>query len=75
MRYIFDEFVKYGSDEFADMAEFDRVAYNVCQIKEPATIKETFTSDHGKQWKATADLEFEALRDNQTWELVDLPDG
>ena len=75
MRYIFDEFVKYGSDEFADMAEFDHVAYNVCQIKEPATIKEALTSDHGKQWKATADLEFEALRDNQTWELVDLPDG
>ena len=46
----------------------------VCQIKEPATIKETFTGDHGKQWKAAADLEFEALRDNQTWELVDLPD-
>ena len=75
MRYRFDEFVKYGSDEFADMAEFDHVAYNVCQIKEPATITEAFTSDHGKQWKATADLEFKALRDNQTWELVDLPDG
>ena len=68
--------MRYRFNGFADMAEFDHVAYSgVCQIKEPATTKETFTGDHGKQWKVAADLEFEALRDNQTWELVDLPDG
>ena len=32
MRYRFDEFTKYGSEEFADMAEVYHVAYSVCQI-------------------------------------------
>ena len=41
------------------IAEVDHVAYNVCQIKEPVTIKEVFAGEHGKQWKAAADLEFE----------------
>ena len=59
MIYGFDEFAKYRSEELADMAEVDHVAYNVCQIKEPAAIKETFASEHGKQWKAAANLDFE----------------
>lgn len=67
--------VRYGFDEFADMAGADHVACNVCQIKEPATIEEALTSEHGKQWKAAADSEFKSLITNETWELVDLPKG
>ena len=43
-----NEFDKYGSEEFGDLAEVDHVTYNVCQNKKPATIKEAFASEHGK---------------------------
>ena len=67
--------VRFGFDEFADVARADHVAFNVCQIEEPATIGEALSSEHSKQWKEAADSEFEALMDNETWELVDLPEG
>lgn len=67
--------VRYGLDEFADLAGVSHVAFNVCKIKEPTTIDEAFTSEHAEQWKEAADSEFKSLMDNNTWELVDLPEG
>ena len=39
---------------------------------EPKAIEETLASDHAK---AAADSEYESLKENRTWELVDLPQG
>ena len=58
--------IKFGFDEFADMARVDHAAFNVCQIKEPTTIEEALTSEHSKQWKEAADAEFKSLMDNET---------
>ena len=58
--------------EFADVARADHVAFNVYQIEEPSTIGVALYS---RQWKEDADSEFEALMDNEAWELVDLPEG
>jgi len=34
---------------------------------------EALTSEHGKQWKAATDSEYESLMKNDTWKLVKLP--
>ena len=74
--------VRYGIDEFADMAVEDAVedsvphfAYRACQIMEPQTMEEALSSDHAKEWKEAADSEYESLIENETWELVELPSG
>ena len=74
--------VRYGIDEFADMAVEDAVedsvphfAYRACQIVEPQTMEEALSSDHAKEWKEAADSEYESLIENETWELVELPSG
>ena len=70
--------VRYGFEEYADTAtgeQVHHVAYNVCQIAEPKTMKEALASDHAKEWKAAADSEYESLMQNETWELVELPRG
>ena len=67
--------VRFGVDEFADVARADHVAFNAYQIEEPSTIGEALSSEYSRQWKEDADSEFEALMDNEAWELVDLPEG
>ena len=42
---------------------------------EPKSLEEALTTDHAKQWKAAADLEYESLMKNETWTLVELPSG
>ena len=64
--------VRFWVDEFADVARADHVVY---QIEEPSMIGEALSSECSRQWKEDADSEFEALMDNETWELVDLPEG
>ena len=59
-------------NEYADTAKVNHVAYRACEIIEPNSIEEAFTSDHAKEWKITADSEYEALME---WELVKLPGG
>ena len=48
--------VRYGHDEYADSAtrthHVHHVAYNVCEIDEPSTMKEVMKSDHAKERKA-----------------------
>lgn len=44
--------VRYGLDEYADLAKEDQVchsAYHACQISEPLTIAEAFEGEHAKQ--------------------------
>ena len=71
--------VRYGLDEYADMAattdDIQHVACHVRQIEEPKSIEEALSSEFAKEWKVAADSEYESLIENQTWDLVELPDG
>ncbi len=71
--------VRYGLDEYADTATEEsivqHVAYNVCQVTEPRTMEEAVRSRQAKEWKKAADVEYRALIDNETWDLVKLPKG
>ena len=68
--------IRYGVDEYADMASEDVVCHNAlsaCQILEPSTFDEALAGSHAAEWKQAADLEYESLMSNNTWELVELP--
>ena len=70
--------VRFGIDEYADTVkepERVHVAYKAHQIPEPRSIAEALSSNFSKEWKEAADLEYKAILDNGTWELVELPDG
>ena len=44
-------------------------------INEPINIDETFSGEHSKEWKQATDSEFKSLIENDTWELVPMPEG
>lgn len=44
-------------------------------IAEPVTIKEAMSSPNSAEWKDAMSDEMNSLMENQTWTLVDLPDG
>ena len=73
--------VRYGVDEYVDTASCSatdqacHTAYYASQIVEPTTMKEAMASDYATEWKEAADLEYESLISNKTWELVELPVG
>ena len=54
---------------YTDMAFLGEVA------EDPESIKEALQSRLYKQWQEAADIEFQSLIDNSTWELVALPKG
>lgn len=58
--------IRYGIDEYVNKAQFE-------EIDEPATIDEALKGNHAKEWKEAAILEYSALMENNTWELVKLP--
>ena len=59
--------VRYGIDEFVDIAFLDEV-----QLEEPETIEKALKD---KYWKEAADSKYQSLIDNETWKLVKLPAG
>ena len=63
---------RFGYDEFADIVTVDHYA-NMCRVTEPITLKEALVSPNAKEWQEAADLEYESLLENETWDLVDLP--
>lgn len=70
--------IRFGFDEHADIVEphqhVDHMAYNVCQITEPRNMEEAMKGDQAKEWKAAANSEYRSLMENETWELVNLPE-
>ena len=65
--------VRFGVDEYADVLveeNVHHVVYQVCQIEEPTSMDEALKSKHAREWKIAADSEYQALIDNDTWELV-----
>ena len=67
--------VRFGIDEYADTAtaSIPHVAYVAHQIAEPNTMDEAFAGDLSNEWKEAADLEYDSLLQNETWDLVELP--
>ncbi len=43
------------------------------RVAEPGTLKEAMMSSNAKEWQEAADLEYESLMENETWDLVELP--
>jgi hypothetical protein len=44
-------------------------------IDEPKSVSEEIDSTEGKHWKDTMVEEMESLHKNETWDLVEIPDG
>ncbi|CAI7860938.1 unnamed protein product [Closterium sp. NIES-53] len=42
---------------------------------EPAIVEEALSGPQKEEWKAAMDAEFNCLIENETWELVELPEG
>ena len=64
---------RYGIDEFTNTANVAN--YRAAKIEEPKTIDDALNSDHSQEWKVAADFEYSSLIENQTWDLVKLPEG
>lgn len=58
---------------------FDEECYLVnditADINEPINLKEAFSGEYSTEWKKATDSEFNSLIENDTWELVPLPEG
>ena len=57
--------------QYADVAQ----SIDHSEIPEPKTIEEAFSCEHKTEWKSAADSEYQSLMENDTWDLVELPDG
>ena len=60
-------------DEYAGISTAKYAALHVAEIDEPETLKDALDSEYAAQWKAAADVEYQSLLENETWELVELP--
>ena len=45
------------------------------RVPEPRTLSEAFESEYGEEWRKAFKVEVDALKANQTWELVELPEN
>ena len=50
-------------------------ATNISQGVEPLTYRQAVESPNSLQWKQAMEREMSSLKDNNTWNLVDLPSG
>ncbi len=62
--------MRYGFDEYADVADMDHVAYQGSQITEPRTVEEALSSDRSGEWRDALDSEYGSQMENHTWDLV-----
>ena len=65
--------VRFGFNEYVDVAAVDHLAFKAGQVLEPRTIEEARSGDDTDKWRAAADSEYSSLLENQTWDLVELP--
>ena len=59
--------IRYGIDEYVDTV--------LVACSEPQSITEALESEMSEQWEEAANLEYQSLMENKTWELVRLPTG
>lgn len=62
-------------DRYQAASTADHVACHASEIIEPQTIDQVENSPQRSEWIAAAEREYEALMNNETWSLVELPPG
>ena len=69
--------IRYGFDEYADVStkQVQHLAYKASEIDEPTTFEEALSGNYSKEWEAAANAEYQSLLENNTWELIKLPEG
>ncbi|CAI7872232.1 unnamed protein product [Closterium sp. NIES-53] len=65
-----------GDDEESDYEECAFVFFSLVEMPgEPATLKEALESCDAEEWKKAMESELKSIEENDTWELVELPEG
>ncbi|CAI7834636.1 unnamed protein product [Closterium sp. NIES-53] len=65
-----------GDDEESDYDEWAFAFFSPVEMPgEPATLKEALESSDAEKWKKTMESELKSIEENDTWELVELPEG
>ncbi|CAI7874372.1 unnamed protein product [Closterium sp. NIES-53] len=65
-----------GDDEESEYEEFAFAFFSsVEMLGEPATLKEALESSDAEEWKKAMESELKSIKENGTWELVELPEG
>ncbi|CAI7913107.1 unnamed protein product [Closterium sp. NIES-54] len=65
-----------GDDEESDYEECAFAFFSpVEMLGEPATLKEALESSDAEEWKKAMESELKSIEENDTWELVELPEG
>ncbi|CAI7735671.1 unnamed protein product [Closterium sp. NIES-54] len=65
-----------GDDEESEYEECAFVFFSPVEMMgEPATLKEALESSDAEDWKNAMESELKSIEENDTWELVELPEG
>ncbi|CAI7798011.1 unnamed protein product [Closterium sp. NIES-54] len=65
-----------GEDEESDYEECAFAFFSPVEMPgEPATLKEALESSDAEEWKKAMESELKSIEENDTWELVELPEG
>ncbi|CAI7783444.1 unnamed protein product [Closterium sp. NIES-53] len=65
-----------GDDEESDYEECAFAFFSPVEMPgELATLKEALESSDAEEWKKTTESELKSIKENGTWELVELPEG
>ncbi|CAI7734732.1 unnamed protein product, partial [Closterium sp. NIES-54] len=65
-----------GDDEESEYEEFAFVFFSLVKMPgEPANLKEALESSDAEEWKKAMESELKSIEENDTWELVELPEG
>ncbi|CAI7795725.1 unnamed protein product, partial [Closterium sp. NIES-54] len=65
-----------GEDEESDYEECAFAFFSPVEMPgEPATLKEALESIDAEEWKKAMERELKSIEENDTWELVELPEG
>ncbi|CAI7871281.1 unnamed protein product [Closterium sp. NIES-53] len=65
-----------GDDKESDYEECAFAFFSPVEMPgEPATLKEALESSDAEEWKKAMDSELKSIEENDTWELVELPEG
>ncbi|CAI7791597.1 unnamed protein product [Closterium sp. NIES-53] len=63
-------------DEESDYEECAFAFFSPVEMPgEPATLKEALESSDAEEWKKAMESELKSIEENDTWELVELPEG
>ncbi|CAI7778088.1 unnamed protein product, partial [Closterium sp. NIES-54] len=65
-----------GEDEESDYNECAFAFFSLVEMSgEPATLKEAMEGSDAEEWKKAMESELKSIEENDTWELVELPEG